>query len=217
MEEILFSAKLKHLIISNCILDNISPGRVYTQSFNISEYNTKIFCSWKTDIYSSKIANKTYSLPTIFLQFFIPHNIPGTNCTEYNNIFLSTLERINSFNFTFFIFSNQRLKIWDLLTIWRDYTNVLITSGKICREIFYCSSLYYISEWFFEGWLWGLIHVKNNECCRCNFRLFDYNMIPVSQFLPIEIIPNNRTNIRMHPILRSKNINRITRFHQPLK
>ena len=128
LEEIFLIAKFKNLIIRHSIFNNTLPGWIYAESFNISEYYAKIFCSWKTDINSSKITNKSYCFSLILFEFFIAHDVPWTNCAEYYDIFLSTLEGVDCFYFTFFVFTHEGLKIRDLLAVRWNYADIFVTS-----------------------------------------------------------------------------------------
>lgn len=130
LEEIFLIAKFEYLILSDRILDDIFPGWIYTESFYISKYYAEILCSWKTDINSSEITDKSYGFSSILFNFFVTHYVPGTYCTKNNDIFFIGLGRNRLFLLHIFCFyrseSGGRILVGCMVRLYRYLRMFLI-------------------------------------------------------------------------------------------
>lgn len=124
---------LIHLLLLNCIQNYILPNFVQTESLKITHNDTVLLCSWKTDIDSSHITDKTDC------SLFIFHHLLSikswTNCAQNYHCFFSSLKWIDCSNLKVFCIDDS-LNASNLLTVrWYNTDVFAVFFNVLCKFV----------------------------------------------------------------------------------
>lgn len=145
---------LKNLLVFHCLSNDLFPNLVHWESFQVTNNDASVLCPRKTDIDSPHITNKPNRFLSVVVELFSIK--PRSDRTQNNNILLSSLERINRFDFQCFCIYRS-LNAIHLLAVRRHNTDVFTVFLNELRQFLNEFSLVDIHIWLiftlFVAWL----------------------------------------------------------------
>ncbi len=204
-----------NLVVVHRLVYYLFPNLVNWQSFQVPNNNAVVFGSGQTDIDSPHVAHKTDCLLLVHVHLLTIKS--RSHCTQNNHIFFSALERIYRLNFQRF-WAYCSMNAVNLLTVRRNYTNVLAVFLQVLCQLMDKFRLIYIHIWTVLAFFITSFQVEHHKRRRnfsfvCSF----FRSISIDKLITIKVFSNHMADLWMHSVLDLEDVDWVITFHHPFE